>query len=163
MLGGCWREPGDVTAVAEFHFYCDPVSARQVLRCGVPLTLIPLDVTRKVVFSPTDLLEFPAPESAACRFLRKIVPYGIRMTSNLYGVEGFHLKDVLGVATIALPGVLSTKTMPVDVETRGELTRGMSVVDARPEERAPANVDLAEGADVAHVRKYINRILGQTK
>jgi hypothetical protein len=39
----------------------------------------------------------------------------------------------------------------------------MSVVDARSEERAPANVDLAEGADVAQVRKYINRILGQTK
>ncbi|HEV3447493.1 MAG TPA: nucleoside hydrolase, partial [Gemmataceae bacterium] len=162
-VGGSWREPGDVTAVAEFHFYCDPLSARQVLRCGAPSTLIPLDVTRKVVFSPTDLLELPAPESAACRFLRKIVPYGIRMTSNLYGVEGFHLKDVLGVAAVALPALLSTRPMPVDVETRGELTRGMSVVDARSEERAPANVDLAEGADVAQVRKYINRILGQTK
>jgi inosine-uridine nucleoside N-ribohydrolase len=162
-VGGSWREPGDVTAVAEFHFYCDPLSARQVLRCGAPSTLIPLDVTRKVVFSPTDLLELPAPESAACRFLRKIVPYGIRMTSNLYGVEGFYLKDVLGVTAVALPALLSTKPMPVDIETRGELTRGMSVVDARPEERAPANVDLAEGADVAQVRKYINRILGQTK
>jgi inosine-uridine nucleoside N-ribohydrolase len=56
-LGGVWREPGNASAVAEFHFYCDPVAARQVLRCGAPITLLPLDVTRKLVFSPSDLLE----------------------------------------------------------------------------------------------------------
>src|SRR5262249_14270280 len=33
-VGGTWHEPGNVSAVAEFHFYCDPASARQVLRCG---------------------------------------------------------------------------------------------------------------------------------
>ena len=74
FLGGAWREPGNATAVAEFHFYCDPEAARQVLRCGTPITLIPLDVTRKLVFSPTDLLELPAPDSATCMFLRQIVP-----------------------------------------------------------------------------------------
>src|SRR5262249_4313184 len=36
-LGGAWREPGNASAVAEFHFYCDPAAARQVLRCAVPL------------------------------------------------------------------------------------------------------------------------------
>ena len=141
-VGGSWHEPGNATAVAEFHFYCDPISARQVLRSGVPLTLVPLDVTRKLVFSPSDLLELPNPESRACRFLRKIVPYGIRMTSNLYGVEGFYLKDVLGVVAVSLPNVLSVKPMRVDVETRGELTRGMSVFDARPEVKEASNVDL---------------------
>jgi inosine-uridine nucleoside N-ribohydrolase len=161
-VGGAWHEPGNASAVAEFHFFCDPASARQVLHCGVPLTLVPLDITRKVVFSPTDLLELPAPESRSCRFLRKIVPYGIRMTSNLYGIEGFHLKDVLGVVAVALPGVLTVKPMPVDVETRGELTRGMSVVDARPEHKTTANVDLAVAIEVAPVREYIRRILSQT-
>src|SRR6516164_6429204 len=56
-LGGAWHEPGNASAAAEFHFYCDPISARQVLRCGAPLMLIPLDVTRKLVLSPTDLLD----------------------------------------------------------------------------------------------------------
>jgi len=161
-VGGTWHEPGNASAVAEFHFFCDPTSARQVLRSGVPLTLIPLDVTGKLVFSPSDLLELPSSESNVCRFLRKIIPYGIRMTSNLYGIEGFHLKDVLGVAAVAVPGILSTKPMLVDVETRGELTRGMCVVDARPEKREPGNVELAFEVDVAQVRKYIDRVLGQT-
>jgi inosine-uridine nucleoside N-ribohydrolase len=161
-VGGAWHEPGNASAVAEFHFYCDPSAARQVLRSGAPITLIPLDVTRKLVFSPTDLLELPAPESRTCRFLRQIVPWGIRTTSNLYGIEGFHLKDVLGVAAVALPNLLTIKSLPVDVEIRGELTRGMSVVDARPEQHGKANVDLAVGMEMQPVRAYIHRILERT-
>jgi inosine-uridine nucleoside N-ribohydrolase len=161
-VGGAWHEPGNASAVAEFHFYCDPSAARQVLRSGAPITLIPLDVTRKVVFSPKDLLELPAPESRTCRFLRQIVPCGIRMTSNLYGIEGFHLKDVLGVAAVRSPNVLTTKPLPVDVETRGELTRGMSVVDARPEHHGKANVDLAVNVEVPAIREYIHGILERT-
>ncbi|MBL8799025.1 MAG: nucleoside hydrolase [Planctomycetia bacterium] len=162
-LGGSWHEPGNASAVAEFHFYCDPLAARKVLRSGAALTLIPLDVSRKVLFSPTDLLELPAPESRTCQFLRQIVPCGIRSTSNLYGIEGFHLKDVLGIAAVSLRGALSTRPMHVDVETRGELTRGMSVVDARPQTRAPSNVELAVGVDVAAVRDYIGRTLRRTE
>lgn len=161
-VGGAWHEPGNASAIAEFHFYCDAISARQVLRSGAPITLIPLDVTRKFVFSPTDLLELPSPESRTCRFLRQIVPCGIRMTSNLYGIEGFHLKDVLGVAAVTLPSVLTTKPMRVDVETIGELTRGMSVVDARPEHPGKPNVDLAVGVDMPPIREYIHRILERT-
>jgi inosine-uridine nucleoside N-ribohydrolase len=162
-VGGSWHEPGNASATAEFHFFCDPVSARQVLRSGAALTLIPLDVTRKLVLSPTDLLNLPAPESHTSQFLRKIIPFGIRATASLYGIEGFHLKDVLGIASVALPGVVTTKPMVVDVETRGELTRGMSVVDARWGQKTQANVDLALGVDVEAVRQYIQRILTQAE
>jgi inosine-uridine nucleoside N-ribohydrolase len=158
-MGGAWHEPGNASAVAEFHFYCDPPAARQVLQSKVPLTLIPLDVSRKLLLSPTDLLELPAPESRTCQFLRQVVPYGIGATSNLYGLEGFHLKDVLGLVPLALPGALSTRPMLVDVETRGELTRGMSVVDARTRRAGTPNVELAVGVDVEAVRAYMNRVL----
>jgi inosine-uridine nucleoside N-ribohydrolase len=162
-LGGAWHEPGNASAVAEFHFYCDPAAARQVLRSGVALTLIPLDVARKILFSPTDLLELPNPEARACRFLRQIVPFGIRATSNLYGIEGFHLKDVLGVAAVSLPALLTTKPMIVDVETRGELTRGMAVVDTRANAPGKPNVEMAVGVDVAGVRDYIRGMLRSTE
>jgi inosine-uridine nucleoside N-ribohydrolase len=158
-LGGAWHEPGNASPVAEFHFYCDPPAARRVLQCKAPVTLIPLDVARKVVFSPSDLLELPNPESRTCQFLRQIVPFGIGATSRLYGIEGFHLKDVLGLVALALPGALSTRPMHVDVETRGELTRGMSVIDARGLAAAPPNVDLAVGVDVEAVRQYMDRTL----
>lgn len=162
ILGGAWHEPGNATAVSEFHFYCDPAAARQVLRCGAPITLVPLDVSRKILLSPSDLLELPNPESRTCVFLRQIVAHGIRATSNLYGIEGFHVKDVLGIVAVALPSALTTKPMVVDVETRGELTRGMSVVDQRSYTRAAPNVDLAVHVDVAAVRDYMGRILRST-
>jgi inosine-uridine nucleoside N-ribohydrolase len=158
-LGGAWHEPGNASAAAEFHFHCDPASARQVLRCGAPLMLIPLDVTRKLVLSPTNLLQLPAPDSRTCQFLRQIVPFGIRATAGLYGIEGFHLKDVLGIAAAVLPGAVSSKPMPVDVEIRGELTRGMSVVDTRWGSPARPNVDLAVGVDVEAVRRYMENTL----
>jgi inosine-uridine nucleoside N-ribohydrolase len=158
-VGGTWHEPGNATAASEFHFYCDPAAARQVLRCGAPLTLIPLDVSRKVVFSPRDMMESPAPDSRTCRFLSQIIPFGIGTTSNQYGVEGFHLKDVLGIVAVSMPSSLTIKPMPVDVEVRGELTRGMSVVDNRPQPAAVPNVDLALDVDTAAVRAYIDRTL----
>jgi inosine-uridine nucleoside N-ribohydrolase len=160
-VGGAWHEPGNASAVAEFHFYCDPLAARQVLQCKAPLTLLPLDVTRKLLYSPSDLLELPSPESTGCQFLRQIVPYGIGATSSMYGIEGFYLKDVLGLMPVALPGAVSTRPMFVDVETRGELTRGMSVVDARAQPEQPSNVELAVGVDVAAVREYIHRTLSR--
>jgi inosine-uridine nucleoside N-ribohydrolase len=163
LLGGAWHEPGNASATAEFHFYCDPAAARRVLHSGAAITLIPLDVSRKILFSPTDLLELPAPESPTCRFLRQIVPFGIRAASNLIGVEGFYLNDVLGIIAVTMPRAISTKSMPVDVETRGELTRGMSVVDARPQSRGKANVELAVGVDVEAVREYMGRILRATE
>jgi inosine-uridine nucleoside N-ribohydrolase len=161
-LGGCWREPGNAGPVSEFHFYCDPPAARQVLRSGIPTTLVPLDVMRKVVFSPSDLLHLPAPEAPATQFLSKIVPHALGTTASLYGIEGFHLKDVLGVVSLSLPAALTSKPAVVDVETRGELTRGMSVFDMRWSCKARPNVDLTMAVDVAAVRQYISTTLART-
>src|SRR4051812_42159247 len=160
-LGGAWREPGNVGAVSEFHFFCDPPAARQVVRCGAPINLIPLDVMRKVVLSPSDLLNLPDPESRTSQFLSKIVPHAIGATSSLYGIEGFHLKDVLGVVALSLPAALSAKPTVADVETKGELTRGMSVFDMRWNCTAKPNVDLTMAVDVAMVREYITATLGR--
>jgi inosine-uridine nucleoside N-ribohydrolase len=49
--------------------------------------------------------------------------------------------------------------MCVDIEVRGELTRGMCVVDSRPT-HGPENVEWATAVDVTAVRSYITRTLG---
>jgi inosine-uridine nucleoside N-ribohydrolase len=159
IVGGAWHEPGDAGPVSEFHFLCDPAAARQVLRCGAPITLLPLDVTRKLLLAPTELLQLPAPQSPATSFLRQIVPQGIAGASSLYGVEGFYLQDVLGLIPLSMPAVLTTRSVVADVELRGELTRGMSVFDVRWSSSAKPNVDLATGVDVQAVREYIQRLL----
>jgi inosine-uridine nucleoside N-ribohydrolase len=159
VVGGAWREPGDVSAVAEFHFFCDPLAAQQVLHCGAQVTLLPLDVTHSLIFSPRDLLQMPAPESPTSRFLRQIVPHGIHATERLYGIEGLHLQDVIGLVAFALPGAVHTKPVVVDVESRGELTRGMSVFDVRWACTRRPNVDLVTDVEVPTVRQYILRTL----
>jgi inosine-uridine nucleoside N-ribohydrolase len=160
ILGGAWQEPGNSGPVSEFHFYCDPLAAHRVLQCGAVITMIPLDVMRKALFSPAELQSLPCGDSRACQFLRKIVPFGISATAELYGIEGFHLKDVLGVCYAANPQTFKTKPMTVEVETRGELTRGMSVVDLRPR-RGPPNVELALEVDLAAVKSYMQRVFAK--
>jgi inosine-uridine nucleoside N-ribohydrolase len=159
LIGGTYHEPGNAGPKAEFHIALDPEAARKVLSSGVQPILIPLDVTRKLVLSPSELLDLPNPSSRTCQFLRKVVPYGIRASSNLYGIEGFHLKDVLAVAALALPGSVSCEPKAVDVETKGELTRGMLVVDDRKHTASIPNVLLATGAAIGEIRQWIDRIL----
>ena len=118
-------------------------------------------MTRKLIFSPSDLLELPNPESRTCQFLRQIVPFGIRASSNLYGIEGFHLKDVLGVVALAVPAAVTSDAHHVDVETKGDPHRGMTVVDTRSSPAGPANARVATGVAVADVREYILKTLEQ--
>ena len=161
FVGGTWHEPGNATAPAEFHFHCDPAAARKVVHCRATVQVIPLDVTRRMLFSPKDLMDLPNPDSRACRFLGKIIPFGIRASANVYGVEGFHLKDVVAVAALSRPGLIDEIEVWLDVEEAGELTRGMSVIDNRPGLSPPPNVFLATDVDVAGVRGYLNEIFGR--
>jgi inosine-uridine nucleoside N-ribohydrolase len=157
IVGGTWREPGDVSAVAEFHFYCDPNAARQMLRWGVPIVLVPLDITCRLLISPAEIATLTDRESRSFGFLRKILHYGVGATARLYGIEGFHLKDVLGVCVLSCRAAFQTRPMTVDVETRGELTRGMLVVDLTPSRAAP-NVDLVTEVQIPTLREHLHRV-----
>lgn len=159
FVGGAYREPGNAGPLAEFHVWLDPDAARQVIQSCPSLTIIPLDVTRRLILSPTELLELPNPESRTCQFLRKVVPFAIRANSNLYGIEGFHIKDVLGVAAAALPGSVSSEPKNVDVETKGQITRGVTVIDDRRLASVSPNVQLALGAAIGEIRQWMTQIL----
>ena len=132
-----------------------------MLRCGAPVLLLPLDVTRKLVLAPSDLTRLPGLGSRTGRFLKQIVPHGIAPTASLYGVEGVYLQDVFGVVAVAQPAALTTRPIAVDVETRGELTRGMSVFDVRWSSTAKPNAEVATAVDVLAVRQYINHTLAR--
>lgn len=161
VVGGSMQEPGNAGPVSEFHFGCDPEAARRILHCKATLlTLVPLDVTRKVLYAPTELLGGVTELSPAYHFLRQVVPFGIAATSNLYGIEGFYLKDVLGIAAVAIPEAFHFKHMHVDVETQGELTRGMSVFDRRYWEKTTPNAEVMMEVDTKALRQYINRVIG---
>jgi inosine-uridine nucleoside N-ribohydrolase len=163
FVGGTWHEPGDATPVAEFHFYCDPAAAQQVLHCGAPVTLLPLDVTRKLIFSPGDLRLLPEAETRLGALLRKVVPAGLAPTAGLFGVEGVYLSAVMGLAALACPSAFTARPVPANVETRGELTRGMCVIDTRWATPARPNIDLVTDADMTMVRQYLLQTMASAK
>lgn len=160
VVGGTLHEPGNAGPVSEFHFYCDPKAAQRVVHCRTSVTLIPLDVSRKALYAPTELLGGASELSPIYPFLRQIVPFGIAATARMYGIEGFHLKDTLGVVAAAVPSAVHTRHIAVDVETQGELTRGMSVFDRRTWENATPNVSMATDVDIKALKAYVNRTIG---
>ncbi len=160
LVGGAMNEPGNAGPVSEFHFFCDPVAARRALHCEMPVMLVPLDMMRQVLYSPSELLAADTALSPVFHFLRQITPYGIAATSSRYGIEGFHLKDVLGIAAVALPEAATTKMMSVDVETQGELTRGMTVFDKRTWHTATTNVSVLLEMNHKAIRQYVKRTIG---
>jgi inosine-uridine nucleoside N-ribohydrolase len=87
------------------------------------------------------------------------VPHGIGASASLYGIEGFYLHDALAVAVVARPECVASHPAVVDVETRGELTRGMSVFDSRWGCATRPNVDVVTTVDVQTVRGYILKTL----
>mgnify|MGYP003339148323 CR=1 FL=1 len=154
---------GNSGRVSEFHFFCDPASAQKTLHCGAHTTLLPLDVMRRLVFSPSELLQMPCQDSNASQFLKKIVSHGIGATSAIYGIEGFHLKDVLGLIPLILPGKIKTKTVCVNVETHGHLTRGMSVIDTRWGVKKNGAIEMAVDIEELEMRLEMGEQFNRSK
>src|SRR5690606_24678748 len=55
MMGGAYFEVGNITPTAEFNIYVDPEAADVVMRCGAPITILPLDVTHMIQSTPERL------------------------------------------------------------------------------------------------------------
>jgi purine nucleosidase len=159
VVGGTLQMPGNAGPVSEFHFHSDPAAARTVLRSGALVTLLPLDVTQSVVFSPADLMTWPDDTSRLARFFTQIAPFGIAATSSQYGVEGLHLEDALGVIALSQPDAVKVHSVRMDVETTGTLTRGMSVVDQRRWMLADPNVELVTSVDSVAARRRLRGVL----
>jgi inosine-uridine nucleoside N-ribohydrolase len=122
----------------------------------VPITLIPLDVSRRFTFSPAELDELLGADCAANNLLRRMVAGGIRASSEHFGIEGMVLPDLAGVCWLLWPQFFTARPMAIDVETQGELTRGMCVVETRQGKKTP-NVDMVIDADLVSLKAELHK------
>jgi purine nucleosidase/pyrimidine-specific ribonucleoside hydrolase len=146
VMGGAVAVPGNVTPAAEFNFYVDPEAAGAVLGAGLPVTLVPLDVTRQVVLRRPALERALAGRSdrRAC-FVTDFTAYGFDRAGQ-WQDPGIVLHDPLAMGVAVDPTVVGIERLHVDVECAGRLTRGLSLADRRglaPSDRTPANCDVA--------------------
>jgi purine nucleosidase/pyrimidine-specific ribonucleoside hydrolase len=146
VMGGSFNGQGNVTPVAEFNFYADPEAARVVVQSGINLTVVGLDVTHRTILPqkalPREELprkelpgkdfakRIPTTADAYSRFLRDVTAKWFDFAEGR-GLDGAYLHDPLAMGVAIDPSFVRTETFLADVETRGDLTQGMVVIDQR--------------------------------
>jgi len=137
VMGGAVGVPGNVTATAEFNMHVDPEAAAQVFASGLPIELVPLDVTRRVVLTRADLGKALGHGSGrAARFIEDFTAHGFDFETRR-GNGAMALHDPLAVGVAADPSLVSLEPLHIAVECTGSLTRGMTVADRRPHRGKP--------------------------
>lgn len=129
LMGGGFFEGGNRTPAAEFNIYVDPHAADVVLRSGIPITMMPLDVTHKALTSPERLARFAAMGSPAGRAVHGMLDFFERFDMEKYGEDGGPLHDPCVIAYLLEPSLFGGRHVSVQIETGSELTMGMTVVD----------------------------------
>lgn len=157
ISGGSVRGGGSVTAAAEFNMYYDPESAQAIFKAPLTKTLIPLDVSKSLAFTLDFVESLPPEHSRVGRFLRRLLPYSFRAYRQHMGLESVYLPDVVALIAAIHPELFETVEMAADVETAGELTRGMTVIDQRRHVTTQPNITVAMDLDMAAVKDCILR------
>jgi inosine-uridine nucleoside N-ribohydrolase len=88
-----------------------------------------------------------------------VLSYYLRSHHEHLGLEGIQLRELAALAYISHPRFFEMQRMVVDVETSGELTRGMTVFDRRSTEQWQTNIDVVMEVDVRGVLDYLMDML----
>jgi purine nucleosidase/pyrimidine-specific ribonucleoside hydrolase len=167
VMGGAVAVPGNVTPAAEFNFWADPEAAALVVGAGLPLTVVPLDVTERVVLERS-MLEDAAARGPGAAFVQGIARVAMAFHRRTEGIDGMYVHDPLAVATVVEPSLVVSERMPLAVECHGELTTGALVADRRRRRRTEGDAAAATAVcldvDVARFhRLFHTRVLGDAR
>lgn len=119
---------GNVNGAAEANIYNDPEAASIVFNAGWMVTMIGSDVGERTIITRKHLAELQAGHGPESDFIAKLADFYITR-SEKSGYPGAAMYDPLAVATVIDPTLVTLKEMHVDVETKGEFTRGETVAN----------------------------------
>jgi len=131
LMGGS-ISGGNVNASAEANIYNDPEAAQIVFQAGWPLTMDGLEVGNKALFTRKYLEELGKTHGPVNDFIYGVNKFLLDL-SEKYGSSGSPMYDPSAVAIAIDPTLVKTQAMHVDVETRGQFTRGETVANRRGE------------------------------
>ena len=129
MMGGGFFEGGNITPAAEFNIYVDPEAAAAVLGSGIPVVMMPLDVTHKVLTLKSRVAKLREIGSRPAIALAEMLDFFERFDIEKYGSDGGPLHDPTVIAYLLKPALFSGRDCNVEVELASPLTTGMTVVD----------------------------------
>jgi purine nucleosidase len=147
VMGGAGFEIGNITPAAEFNIHVDPHAAAIVLESGVPVTMIPLDVTHQVLTTPPRLAALRARPNRCGQVVASMLTGFEAARAGRFGDRGMALHDPCVVACLLHPGLFQGRRVNVAVETASPLTAGMTVVDWFSVTSGPANANFMTEVD----------------
>jgi len=142
IMGGAILEHGNVTPLAEFNIYVDPHAAHIVFHSGIPITLIPLDVTHKCLLKLEHIERLMKIDSPISQFIKDAVEVYLKASFEL-GFAGSALHDPLTLATIIAPELLTLTEYYVDVDISGGVSMGKTYADIKNVLKRPVNMRVA--------------------
>lgn len=118
IMGGAVRTGGNITPYAEFNVFSDPLAAKIVLESGLPITLVPLDVTHRISLTPRWMEERVNPiNNSFSRFAVEATGYD-STTHQFRNKELIHLHDPLAVGVVIDPDLVKKEKLSLYVKTQ---------------------------------------------
>lgn len=129
LMGGAYFEVGNITPAAEFNIYVDPEAAAEVFAAGVPLVVMPLDVTHKALTDRPWVEAMRALPGRCGPAVAGWTDFFERFDTAKYGSTGAPLHDPCTIAWLLRPDLFQGREINVEIETEGRWTTGMTVAD----------------------------------
>jgi inosine-uridine nucleoside N-ribohydrolase len=149
LMGGAVG-PGNVTPTAEFNIWADPHAAQIVFAAGVPLVrMAGLNLTHQLCVGPSETASLRAQGGIVPEFVADLFDFYLAGYRERAGLDAAPMHDPCAVLAITHPELFTFGARHVDVETAGELTRGMTVADERPGADVVPNCEVAYSIDAA--------------
>lgn len=127
IMGGSLNG-GNVNGAAEANIFGDPEAAQIVFNAGWMVTMVGSDVGERTLMTRKHLTQLEAGHGPENDVITKIARFYIER-SEKNGWPGAAMYDPLAVGVVIDPSLVERKDIHVDIETRGEFTRGETVAN----------------------------------
>jgi purine nucleosidase len=143
IMGGAIRHEGNTTPLAEFNTYVDPHAAHIVYHAGLPITLVPLDVTYQCVFTQTDVERLLKEKSPIADFIADATRFYMDFHDDFQSIKGCVINDPLALALSFKPDLVDLEDLYVDVDLSGGVSMGKTFADFYDMEKQVPNMRVA--------------------
>ncbi|PYO93093.1 MAG: nucleoside hydrolase [Gemmatimonadetes bacterium] len=126
MIGNI-EAAGNTTRFSEFNAWCDPEALATVLAAEIPTEMIGLDVTRKIVIRSSEVNRL-AEQSP---WLHDALRFYVEFHKKQEGLDGAIINDVLAIAYLIQPDVLTFSDLRLSVSLDDGQSRGRTKLDPK--------------------------------